>query len=193
MATHRPLPRGIYTPLPTFFLDNEDLDLEAFAKHVVYVSKAGTVPVVAGSAGEATHLTGPERAQLVRTARSALDAEGLTDVPIVAGVGASSTRETVSLAHDAASAGADYAMVIPPGYYAGQLQKNDSVAIKQFFVDVAEASPIPVVMYNFPGVSSGIDLGSDLIIDVVKQSPNVYGVKLTYVVSCLSYIGSTRY
>lgn len=52
----RPLPRGIYTPLPTFFDDDEDLDLKAFKTHVQYTASAGTVPVIAGSAGEASHL-----------------------------------------------------------------------------------------------------------------------------------------
>ena len=53
---HRPLPKGIYTPLPTLFHENEDLDLEAFKSHVKFTALAGTVPVTAGSAGEAAHL-----------------------------------------------------------------------------------------------------------------------------------------
>lgn len=69
-------------------------------------------------------------------------------------------------------------MVIPPGYYAGPLKANRE-ALKNFFVDIAEASPVPVMMYNFPAVSAGIDLDSDLIVDVVKAAPNVCGIKLT--------------
>ena len=52
----RPLRKGIYTPLPTFFNNDEDLDLQSFKSHVRYTALAGTVPVVAGSAGEAAHL-----------------------------------------------------------------------------------------------------------------------------------------
>ncbi len=173
------LPRGIYTPLPTFFTADEDLDLDALRAHVVFVAKAGTIPVVAGSAGEAPHLTAAERATLVRTARAALDAAGLSTVPLVAGVGAPSTRETIQLSKEAAAAGADFAMVIPPGYYAGQLLKNNSAAVRRFFCDVAAASPLPVILYNFPAVSSGIDLDSNLIVDVVRACGNVVGVKLT--------------
>jgi len=69
-------------------------------------------------------------------------------------------------------------MVIPPGYYASTLRVNPE-AIKNFFIDIAEASPVPVIIYNFPGVSGGIDMDSELIVDVVKSSPNVAGVKLT--------------
>lgn len=178
--TFRPLPKGIYTPLPTFFQADEELNLSEYADHVRYVAASGTIPVVAGSAGEAPHLTNDERATLIRTAREELDASGLASVPIVAGVGASSTKETIKLSHDAHAAGADYAMVLPPGYYAGQLSgASGRKALMGFFVDVAEASPLPVVLYNFPAVSGGIDLDSDLIVDVVKASSNVVGMKLT--------------
>ncbi|KAH9886818.1 putative dihydrodipicolinate synthase [Xylariomycetidae sp. FL2044] len=178
-ATHRPLPKGIYTPLPTFFHDDEELDLESLARHVQFTASAGTFPVVSGSAGEAPHLSADERDQLIRTARGALDERGLGAVPVVAGVGAASTRETAQLARRARDAGADYVMVIPPGYYAGALQAGGGEALRRFFVDVAAASPLPVIMYNFPGVSAGIDLSSDLIVDVIKEAPNVVGVKLT--------------
>ncbi|CAK7225628.1 hypothetical protein SCUCBS95973_005930 [Sporothrix curviconia] len=176
----RLLPEGIYTPLPTFFLPgSEDLDLNALRQHVVFVAKAGTIPVLAGSAGEAPHLLAAERITLIKTARAALDDAGLREAVIVAGVGAPSTRETIQLACDAADAGADFAMVLPSGYYAGQLQAKNSQPLRQFFIDVAHASPLPVILYNFPGVSAGINLDSDLIVDVARACPNVVGVKLT--------------
>ncbi|KAK6086311.1 dihydrodipicolinate synthetase family protein [Seiridium cupressi] len=175
----KPLPKGIYTPLPTFFQDDEELDLDALTKHVKFTATAGTIPVVCGSAGEAAHLSAEERTLVIKTTRAALESCDLGNVPIVAGVGASSTRETIYLAKRAQEAGADYVMVIPPGYYAAALQSNGSEALRKFLIDVAEASPLPVIVYNFPGVSAGIDLDSDLIIDVVRQAPNVIGVKLT--------------
>ncbi|KAK5121605.1 hypothetical protein LTR85_004777 [Meristemomyces frigidus] len=173
------LPTGIYTPLPTFFKDDEELDLDALRSHVKYIASAGTIPVLSGSMGEAVHLSHDERRSLIVTARSALDDAGLTDVPVVAGVGAPSTKETVQLSNEAADAGADFVMVIPPGYYAGAMQAAGGEALRSFFVDVAAASKVPVILYNFPSVSAGIDLSSDLILDVVKASPNVCGAKLT--------------
>lgn len=174
------LPQGIYTPLPTFFLpDSEDLDLDALRKHVVFVARAGTIPVLAGSAGEAPHLSAAERITLIKTARAALDEAGLQETVLVAGVGACSTRETIQLAHDAHTAGADFAMVIPPGYYAGQLAQKNFAAVRAFFVEVAAASPLPVVLYNFPAVSGGLDLDSDFVVDIARSCPNVVGVKLT--------------
>jgi L-threo-3-deoxy-hexylosonate aldolase len=99
-------------------------------------------------------------------------------MPIVAGAGAPSTRESIILAKEAAIAGADFVMVIPPGYYASTLAGNRA-AVRQFFVDIAEASPVPIIVYNFPGVSGGLDLDSEMVVDIAKASPNVAGVKLT--------------
>ncbi|GAA5873848.1 hypothetical protein JCM8547_008619 [Rhodosporidiobolus lusitaniae] len=174
----RLVPRGVYTPVCTFFFpDSQDLDIKTFQKHVKYVAGVGVGIVALGSIGEAVHLTHSERSSLVSAARSALDSNpALAKVPLVVGTGASSTRETIELTKEAAERGADFAMVIAPGYFAGALSKQ---ALKAFFVEVAEASPIPVILYNYPGASAGIDMDSDLIADIAASAPNVVGVKLT--------------
>jgi len=110
---------------------------------------------------------------LIQTLRLALDDIGLYSTPIVAGVGANSTRESIQLAQDAAGAGADFVLVVPPGYYAGILKANP-IAIRKFFGDVASASPVPVIIYNFPAVSAGIDLSSDDVVDIARASPNLW-------------------
>lgn len=101
--------------------------------------------LICGSMGEAHHLTPDERLQLLRAARNALDGANFTTVPIIVGTAVGSTRETIRLTKDAAEAGADYAIVIPSGYYAASFDRK---AIKGFYQDVAEASPIPVMVYN---------------------------------------------
>ncbi|KAL4875884.1 hypothetical protein BJY04DRAFT_223628 [Aspergillus karnatakaensis] len=128
--------------------------------------------------GEAVHLSRTERVGLIEAARSALNEIHLDEVPVVAGAGAPSTRESIDLCREAAAAGADYVMVIPPGYYAGALQ-SDSTAIRNFFVDIAKASPVPVIVYNFPAVAGGLDMDSDQILEIVKGSSNICGVELT--------------
>ncbi|KAJ2980420.1 hypothetical protein NQ176_g2650 [Zarea fungicola] len=172
------LPSGIYAPLPTFFSGEDELDLESFAAHAKYVAGPGVMPVVSASVGEAVHLDRQERIELIRALRTALNDIGQSHVPIVAGTGAGSTRETIRLSQDAATAGADFALVVLPGYYAGML-KSHPTAIKDFFISVAVASPIPVVIYNFPGVTSGVDLTSEDIADIANASPNVSGVMLS--------------
>lgn len=68
-------------------------------------------------------------------------------MPLIAGAGGGSTRESVLLCAQAAQAGADYAIVITPGYFAGVLAGNRA-ALKAFYVEVAAKSPIPVILYN---------------------------------------------
>ncbi|KAF9052869.1 hypothetical protein BJ165DRAFT_1413243 [Panaeolus papilionaceus] len=175
----RPLKPGIFAPITTFFLPNtEELDIPSFEAHVLRVAQAGVGPLISGSMGEAIHLSHSERIKLIHAARRALDSAGLTHVPIIAGTGAGSTKETIELTYEAATAGADYSIVITSGYFAGALAGNRA-ALKAFFVEVAEKSPIPVIIYNYPGASGGIDLDSDLITELAMECPNTCGVKLT--------------
>lgn len=51
--------------------------------------------------------------------------------------------------------------------------------MKQFFADVASASPIPVMIYNYPGAAGGLDIDSDTVIEIARENPNICGVKLT--------------
>ena len=92
-------------------------------------------------------MTHEERQSLVKAAREVLDQNGLSDVPIIVGTGTGSTRETVQLCEEAAEAGADYAIVITSGYFAAALA-NNHVALKAFFKEVADKSPIPIIVYN---------------------------------------------
>lgn len=101
--------------------------------------------LLCGSMGEAHHLEPQERIQLIKAARQVLDENNLSHVPIIAGTGAGSTRQTIALTRQAAEAGATYSIVIASGYYAGAL---DYPALKAFFVEVADNSPIPVMIYN---------------------------------------------
>ena len=188
--------RGITSPLSDVVNVILSKDLGPFVSHLLRLAKANVRPLIGGSMGEAIHLSHTERRTLIQTARRALDDAGFTDIPIIAGTGAGSTRETIELCHAAADAGADYAIVITSGYFAGALNPK---ALKAFFTEVAEKSPLPVVIYNcepwsfdisflsltfystVPAASGGIDLDSDLITQLAEECPNLCGVKLTYV------------
>lgn len=175
--SHRLLVPGIYVPTPAFFTPRtEDLDTKTVAHHAVRLAQAGVAGIATqGSNGEAVHLTHNERNLITKTTRKALDDAGFESMPIIAGCGAQSTRETIELCNDAYHAGADAALVLPPSYY-GSLYTPSST--QSFFEDVAGASPIPILIYNFPGAVSGIDLSSDTIIALAKH-PNIVGCKLT--------------
>ena len=121
--------------------------MKALEAHVVYLARAGVRPLLAGTMGEGIHLAPGERTRIIYSARKALDAAGFLDVPIIAGAGGGSTRETVALCEEVAAAGADAAIVITPGYFAGVLA-NHRPALKWFFEEVAWKSPVPVIVYN---------------------------------------------
>ncbi|KAM5348903.1 hypothetical protein ACJ41O_008726 [Fusarium nematophilum] len=170
-------PRGIYSPAVAFFHEDESLNLDAIRTHLTRLAKGGVAGlVIQGSNGEAMHLTHEERSQVIKLAKSVLQEHGRPDAVVIAGTGAQSTRETIQLSQEAKEAGADFALVLAPSYFVGAMQKP---VIYKFFDDVATASPIPILLYNFPGVTSGIDLDSDLIAGLAAANPRIVGVKLT--------------
>lgn len=175
----RQLTPGVYVPTLCFFKpDSEDLDLETIAKHAIRLAQAGVAGLATqGSNGEAVHLSHMERQVVTSTTRKALRAAGYGEMPIIVGCGAQSTREAIELCKEAHAAGGDYALVLPPSYYA-PLFAPSSKSIIQYFNDVADASPIPIIIYNYPGAVSGIDLSSDIIIELSKHE-NIVGTKLT--------------
>ncbi|GAW21936.1 hypothetical protein ANO14919_114630 [Xylariales sp. No.14919] len=175
----RPLIPGVYVPTLCFFdPETEDIDTDAIASHTVRLAQAGVTGIATqGSNGEAVHLTHSERELVTATTRSALDRAGFPHIPVIVGCGAQSVRETVEFCCEAAEAGGDYALVLPPSYYA-TLFAPSSETILRYFTEVADASPIPIIIYNYPGAVNGLDLSSDLILSLA-QHPGIVGVKLT--------------
>jgi len=156
--------------------DNEDLDIAALKHHSVRLAKAGLVGLVAlGSNGEAVHMSTDDRDQVISAVREALDEAGYKDMPVIAGCSDHSTRGTIQMCKDAQKAGASYALILSPSYYRHVI--TDDI-LYEFFTDVADASPIPILMYNYPGAVAGIDLNSDLMIKI-SQHKNVVGAKFT--------------
>ncbi|OKL58439.1 putative 4-hydroxy-2-oxoglutarate aldolase, mitochondrial [Talaromyces atroroseus] len=172
----RPLTGGVYVPTVAFFDANEDVDVATVSKHAVFLAQSGVAGIVVqGSNGEAVHLDRAERKLIASTTRQALDSAGYQHIPVIVGTGAQSTRETIVFSKDAAEAGCDYVIALPPSYYKAQ---DTSASRIKYFQDVADASPIPVLIYNFPGAANGVDLNSDEII-ALSQHPNIVGTKLT--------------
>lgn len=175
----RPIVPGVYVPAMCFFTrDTEDVDTATITKHVVRLAEAGVTGVATqGSNGEAVHLTQAERKLVTSATRHALDENGFGHLPIIVGCGSQSTRETLQLCRDAYEAGGDCALVLPPSYYA-PLFAPAAETIINYFTAVADRSPIPIILYNFPPAAGGLDLSSDVIIRLARH-PNIVGVKLT--------------
>ncbi|KAF2968013.1 hypothetical protein GQX73_g5583 [Xylaria multiplex] len=175
-ASKYPLLPGFYVPTVAFFTTQDTVDDTTTSRHALRLAKAGVTGVVThGSNGEAVHLDHEERSLITRLTRNALDGAGYTNMPVIVGCGAQSTRETIQLCKEAAEAGGSHVLVLPPAYYGGLLTTD---LIKAHFRAVADASPIPVLIYNFPAACGGLDLSSDVILDLAEHA-NIQGVKLT--------------
>ncbi|KAG9558646.1 aldolase, partial [Aureobasidium melanogenum] len=167
-------PPGVWAPAITFFDPaTDDLDLGSQKAYYSYLSKSGlTGLVILGTNAETFLLTRTERASLLKCAREAVGPE----YPIMAGVGGHSTKQVLEYIEDAAHAGADYVLVLPPGYFG---PATTEVVVRNFYDQVAKASALPIVLYNFPGVCNGVDLSSSLITELANTHSNIVGVKLT--------------
>ncbi|KAF7794514.1 hypothetical protein EIP86_005648 [Pleurotus ostreatoroseus] len=169
-------PMGVYVPAVVWFDANDELDDTAIKAHVLRLAQGGVTGIlVQGSNGEAQHLTHDERKQAIRLTKQTLADNGFGNVTVVAGTGGQSTKETIKLCVDAHDAGAQFALVLTPGVWPPQMTKTNII---RFFQAVADASPIPIMIYNFPTVTAGIDLDSDTIITLAAH-PNIVGVKLS--------------
>src|SRR5579864_372011 len=170
MAQSQMLRDGIYPPLPTFFDQQDELDLVTLRRHMQRLAETGIAGyVIMGTNGEAVHLTKEERMQVVETARAAAGEHAL----ILAGCGEQSTRATIANCQQAAHAGANVALVLPPFYFKGRM---DSRALITHYRIVADSSPLPVVIYNMPASTGGLDLDAATICTLAEH-PNIIGVK----------------
>lgn len=159
---------GIYAPIATPFAGGE-IAYDRLEKNLdFWLGSDMTGVVVMGSNGEFVLLTPQEKEELMRF----VCARAKGKKPVVAGTGAESTAETIRLNEKAAEAGADAVLVVTPNYYKGEM--TDQV-LARFFTDVADASPLPVILYNMPR-NTGINISAKLTAELAKH-PNIIGVK----------------
>src|SRR5713226_4127141 len=170
MAESLILGGGIYPPLPTFFDNQDELDLVTLRRHIQRLADTFIARyVVMCTNGEAVHLTKEERARVIETARAAAGKQAM----ILAGCGEQSTRATVANCQQAERSGASAALVLPPFYYRGRM---DSHALIAHYRAVADRSPLPLVIYNMPANTAGLDLDAATIC-ALAEHPNIIGVK----------------
>jgi len=160
---------GVFAPIATPFGADGEIDFGKFAENLAKFSKTGLAGITAlGSNGEFPLLSRSEKLDLVSAVRKGL----APDKSVLAGTGCESLKETVELTKEAADRGADAALVINPSYYKKDM--SDS-ALEKFYVALADASPIPVMVYNMPN-NTGVNLSSALVVKL-SSHPNIVGVK----------------
>ena len=154
---------GSFVALITPFKEDGSPDIEGFGKLIEFQAKNGTSALlIMGSTGEVSLLTREERHRVIMET-IAFKRYGL---PLFYGCTSNNTRETIGMVDYAARAGADGAVITAPSYVYAPVD-----AAVQYFLEVADASPIPIGIYNNPS-RVGTDLPAEAIIRLADH-PNI--------------------
>src|SRR5271169_3691218 len=160
---------GIFPPITTPFYPDGNVYFKKIESNVERYSRTPCAGIVVlGSTGEAILLSDQERRDVLKSAREAAAPSKV----LIAGTGIESAIETLRLTEYAAGLGYDLAMVRTPHYYKKQMQPANILA---FYRTVADRSPLPVIIYNFPQ-ATGYDIPAELVIELAEH-PNLVGIK----------------
>ncbi|MFZ0275539.1 MAG: dihydrodipicolinate synthase family protein [Candidatus Sulfotelmatobacter sp.] len=160
---------GIFPPITTPFYPDGNVYFKKLESNVERYSRTPCAGIVVlGSTGEAILLSDQERRDVLKTAHQA----AAPNKVLIAGTGVESAIETLRLTEYAAELGYDIAMVRTPHYYKKQMT---AASILAFYRTVADRSPLPVIIYNFPQ-ATGYDIPAELVIELAEH-PNLIGIK----------------
>lgn len=159
----------MYAPVPTPFDDKNTFDAARFQRALGrWTASPLTGFVVLGSNGEAPLVGEDESDRVIGVAREAIP----SGRPLIAGTGRESTAAAVSASVRAARLGADAVIVRTPGFFKSQMTSEVFV---RHYTAVADASPVPVLLYNFTAVT-GVNIAPDAVARLAAH-PNVVGIK----------------
>ncbi len=168
----RPLPdlRGIFVPVTTNFdAVSGDVEVIHFRDNLRrWAAEPLDGIVLFGSNGEGPLLDEEEKERLTGYARDVVP----PTLPLIAGAAAESTRATVRQAQHLAAAGADGVIVHPPWYFGEHV---GPAALRDHYLAVADASPVPVVLYNIPKYTH-VAIEAGLVAELVRHD-NIIGLK----------------
>ena len=157
---------SVITAMVTPFTADGELDYEGAAELARWlVAQGNDALVLSGTTGEAACLTDEEQIALWRAVRAAVN------VPLIAGSGTNDTRHAAELTSAAAGAGMDAVLIVTPYY-----NRPSQAGIEAHFHYVCAATELPAIMYDIP-VRTGRKIGTDLIVRMAKEIPNVVGLK----------------
>jgi len=160
---------GLFHPLVTPFTPDGDVDPDALARNAGrLLGTSLTGLVVLGSNGESPQLEDDESDRLIAAVRDVVPA----DRPLLAGAARESTRATIAACRRAAALGVSAVMVRTPSFYKNMMTSD---AFVRHYTAVADASPVPVLLYNVT-VYTGVTLQADAV-GLLSQHPNIAGIK----------------
>jgi 4-hydroxy-tetrahydrodipicolinate synthase len=154
---------GVIPAVVTPFDDSGGVDTDALAANAQWLIEEGVTGLVGtGTMGEAQSLNASERRLVIETLAAAANGR----VSVTAGVSSGTPAASIGYATDAAGAGADSLMLLPPLGYEG-----DEREIEAFYRTVAEATALPIMAYNNPTAS-----GTDMLPALVARLGDIEGV-----------------
>lgn len=159
--------KGVIPALTTPFKEDRSLDLGGYERLIEAVIGDGAHGLlVNGCTGESWAVTDDERAKIFATAVRTSHGR----VPVIAGCGSMLPYQAVAKAKQAAAAGCDAILLQPPYYILPSLEE-----VEQFYREVIDESPLPVVLYNIPR-RTGVNLTVDLVTRL-SDHPKVVALK----------------
>ena len=159
---------GIFAPITTPFIE-EAVSIDQLRENMKKYATSSLSGIFAlGSNGESKSLTEDEK---LETLQVILEEKGASQL-IMAGTGYESTRETIRFSKKVADAGVDFISVVTPSYFKKRLTDD---AMIRYYTDIADAVPVPVLLYNAPGFT-GMTL-TPKVIGKLAGHPNIAGMK----------------
>ena len=160
---------GAGVAIVTPFKENGEVDYESFAKNIEFQIEKGTdAIIVCGTTGEASTLTHEEHIEVIRYCVKCVNGR----IPVVAGTGSNCTETAIYLSQEAEKAGADGLLVVTP-YYNKATQKG----LFEHFKMVADSVKIPILLYNIPGRTGGVNILPETVVRLCTEVENIVGVK----------------
>ena len=160
---------GVFAPIPTPFDDQDRVDIARLrAALTKWIARPLAGLVVLGSNGEAAFLDEDESDRVIGAAREVIP----RGRPMIVGTGRETTQAAVRAAKRAAELGADFVLVRTPGFFKAQMTTDVFV---RHYTAVADASPVPVLLYNFTAVT-GVNLLPAAVARLAVH-PNIAGMK----------------
>jgi 4-hydroxy-tetrahydrodipicolinate synthase len=152
----------------TPFKNDGSVDFAAFTKVIEHIIKGKCeYLVVLGTTGESVTLNKEEKAAVLRHAVEVVNGR----VPVVGGFGGNNTAELVHQLETAYLVGVDAILSVSPYY-----NKPNAEGIYQHYKAIAEAAPLPVILYNVPA-RTGSNMSADLTLRIAHDFPNIIGMK----------------
>ncbi len=160
---------GAGVAIVTPFKDDESIDYEGFAKNIEYQIANGTdAIIVCGTTGEAATMTEEEHLDVIRYCVKVVNGR----IPVIAGTGSNCTKTAVYLTQEAEKAGVDAALVVTPYY-----NKATQAGLIKHFTAVAQSVNIPLILYNIPSRTGGVNILPETMVKLAKENKNIVGVK----------------